>query len=546
MVLCLLVSAPFLYAQISEPVKSSPSGSSELRIPMDDGVLLATDIYLPKKQGRYPVVLVRTPYNKAAEQWMGKAFRLFGIAVVVQDCRGKFKSEGDFYPFINERSDGLATLRWIREQPWSDGIISGWGGSYVGYTQWAISDSLDFLSLVVTGANLYEFLYPAGVFSLQSAFHWGLQNASPSQNQLPAEKLAATYMHLPLSTADDFTIRDISFLNDWLDRETYDEYWKSMDFRGIATTPMISLAGWYDIFLNAQINDFQATVKSGDSESRLIIGPWLHGSPGEQNDYGGTKKTGKPQKIFKYVKNNLKGKNNRLTSPFKNSRYNLFIMERNEYIGSEVWPPSGTRITPYYIGPEKYVGLDKPEGKGFLDYEYSPEDPYPSHGGTALGEGVGPARQNENVGRQDQLVFEKASQEEPLILLGPVSATLWLSSDAPCTHFFVGIQDVFPDGRIINIQEGIARVEFNEDQPRRTEISVWATGYQLNPGHSLRIVITSSWFPRFNRSLNTCDPISSALDFRNARQKVYYGAETPSSINLPVYTFEGKRKPNGK
>jgi putative CocE/NonD family hydrolase len=176
---------------------------------------------------------------------------------------------------------------------------------------------------------------------------------------------------------------------------------------------------------------------------------------------------------------------------------------------------------------------------GDLSYEYSPADPYPSIGGTALGEGVGPARQNANAERKDQLVFEM-NVSEPLILLGPVSATLWLSSDAPCTDFVVGLQDVFPDGRIINIQEGAAKIKISSEQPARTEISVWATGYQINTGHKLRIFIASSWFPRYNRSLNACDPIFSACKMVNARQKVFYGPETPSAVNLPVYKFKNK------
>ena len=542
LVLCLIAACVLLDAQQPEPSTKVNSKYAEYKIPMDDGVLLATDIYLPRKHGSHPVVLVRTPYNKSVEQWLGKAFGLFGIAVVVQDCRGKFKSEGEFYPFINERSDGLATLRWIREQPWSNGVIAGWGSSYQGITQWAISDSLDFLSLVVTGSNLYEFLYPGGVFSLQSAFLWGLQNASVSQNHLTPEEFMASFKHLPLSTADDSTLSDVPFLNDWLAHEYYDAYWESMDFRGITTSPMISLAGWYDIFLDAQIKDFQAAVTSGDTESRLIVGPWAHGSLGEPNDYGGPKKTGKPQKIFKYVRNHLKGKKNRLTSPLKDKRYNLFILERNEYVGSEEWPPSETSIIPYYLGDEGGLGLEKPAVMGFHEYLYKPGDPFPSHGGTVLGEAVGPSRQNANIQRPDQLVYKKEPQAEPLILLGPVSATLWVSSDAPCTHFFVELQDVFPDGKIINIQEGIARVEFQNNQPQRKEISIWSTGYQLNPGHSLRVVISSSWFPRYNRSLNTCDPISDASEFRSAKQKVYFGLDTPSSINLPVYSADSIEK----
>ena len=515
--------------------ENDKNGTMDINIPMADGVLLSTDVFIPKRKGRFPAVLVRTPYGKYAEAWMGKAFKMFGIAVVLQDVRGKNKSGGDYYPFMNERADGLLTLRWIREQPWSDGTVAGWGGSYTGFTQWAISDSLDFMTLMLTGANLYDFTYPDSLFSLQTAFVWGFQNASPNQNTIPPEKMKASTMILPLSIADDSTIKDIPFINDWLYHEKYDEYWQKMNFRGMTSAPVISMAGWYDIFLKSQIEDFRALEANGNPGNRMIIGPWCHGSQGEKNEYGGLKKTGKPTKIFKYVKNYLKGKSNKLTSPLKDKKYNLFIMERNEYLGSDTWPPKGTKSVPFYIGPSGFLSKEQYREEGEMQYDYSPADPYPSHGGTALGDGVGPARQNENSNRKDQLIFEMSITEKPLILLGPISATLWLSSDAACTDFIVGLQDVFPDGKIINIQEGGATVKFESVQPKKREISVWATGYQLNPGHKLRAFISSSWFPRYNRNLNKCEPISGAKDIAIARQKIYYGPETPSSVNLPIF-----------
>lgn len=520
----------------------SRPGKTAINLPMDDGVTLSTTVFLPGGKKKCPAVLVRTPYDKNAEEWMGKAFKMFGIAVILQDVRGRYQSEGSFYPFINERADGLATLRWIRSQPWSDGTVAGWGGSYVGFTQWAISDSLDFLTLLVTGARLYDFVYPGGLFSLQSAFEWGLRNAGQKPVTVPAEKIRAAEKMLPLGIADDSTTGDIGFVNDWLAHETFDTYWQKMDFRGITRAPLISMAGWYDIFLISQIEDFQALPDAAGSGRRLIIGPWYHGTPGEQNDYGGLKKTGKPSKIFIYVKNHLNGKKNKLTSPLKDAVYNLFIMERNEYIGSDVWPPEETTMVPYYIGPSGYLDMKPVDKNGYLSYEYSPADPYPSRGGTALGEGVGPARQNENVTRKDQLVFETTIIEDPLILLGPVTATLWLASDAATTDFIVGLQDVFPDGRIINIQEGGARVKPSKDQPEKTEISVWATGYQINPGHTLRVFISSSWFPRYNRNLNIEVPAFTAVEMTDANQKVYYGPGTPSSISLPVYSINQTKK----
>ncbi len=507
-----------------------------ISIQMNDGVSLHTTLFVPKGKGSFPTVLVRTPYNSYAEEWMGQAFNLFRIAVVLQDVRGKYKSEGEFYPFINEREDGLQTLRWIRSQPWSDGTVAGWGGSYVGYTQWAVSDSLDFLTLLLTGARLYDFTYPDSLFSLQTAFVWGFQNASPSLNTLNEDSIKRSAMILPLSAADDSTVKDIDFINDWIMHDKFDCYWKQMDFRGKTGAPVLSMAGWYDLFLKSQIADFLALEAQGNNSGRMIIGPWAHGPLGEPNDYGGIEKTGDPKMIFKYVKNHLKGKKDKLKAPLKDAKYNLFIMERNEYAGSEVWPPAETRITPYFIGPEGYLSESRYPEEGKLNFTYSPSDPYPSHGGTTLGTGVGPSRQNSSTGRKDQLIFEKEINDT-LILLGPVSATLWATSSAVCTDFFVGIQDIFPDGRIINIQEGGARVNIDTADPLKVEISVWATGYQLNPGHKLKVFISSSWFPRFNRSLNTYDPAFSATEFRDASQTVYYGGDTPSSINLPVYSF---------
>ena len=370
-------------------------------IRMSDGAELATDVYLPKKKGRYPTVLVRTPYNKSSEEWMEKAFGKLGIAAVVQDVRGKFKStRGILWISLMNVTDGLQTLRWIREQPWSDGTVAGWGGSYVGFTQWAISDSLSFLTPLLTGANLYDLFYPDSLFSLHLAFVWGFLNASQTMNTIPLEKLAASMMILPLSVSDDSTVKDIPFINDFLQHEKYDSYWQKMDFRGITKSPLISIAGWYDIFLKSQIDDFEALSAKGNPGNRMIIGPWCHGNQGEKNEYGGLKKTGKPDLILKYMKDYLAGKKIKLTSPLKDEKYNLFIMERNEYVGSDRWPPEETHMVPYYLGPSGYLGKMNYKDNGELNYIYDPSDPYPSIGGTILGEGVGPARQNGNVDPQ--------------------------------------------------------------------------------------------------------------------------------------------------
>jgi len=514
----------------------------ELSVLISDGIKLATDVYLPKSGSKFPVVLVRTPYDKNGIKSAAEKFTKYGIAVVAQDCRGRLKSEGEFYPFINERKDGLETLRWLKKQPWWNGKVGGWGGSYVGYTQWAISDSLDVLTPNMTGASIYDLMYDQGLFALQTAFTWGLVISAKGNNESLTKNIPKSFYILPLSSADDSVSYDVKFINDWIKHEKYDNYWKTMDNAGITHAPLLSVAGWYDIFLKQQISDFQVLVKNGHPDNRLVIGPGCHGTQGFENKYGGSKNTGSQGEIIdnfliKYLSDNSQEV---MKKPFTDKKYNLFIMERNEYFGSDIWPPKESVLTSFYFGDNNGISTQMPKNKGQLKYTYNPENPYPSLGGTALGQGVGPAVQNQNTDRKDQLFFETETLTKPLTLLGDLSAVLFVSSDAQCTDFMVCIQDVFPDGNIINIQEGGAKVSFTGSQPEKKEISVWATGYEIKEGHKLRVVITSGWFPRYNRSLNSCEPAFAATKMQAANQTVFFGAKFPSHIILPVLNETNK------
>lgn len=523
------------YAQENQDESDSTGVISKTElIIMKDGIKLATDVYLPSENGTYPAILVRTPYNKAGIKKGAEKLAAEGYVVVVQDCRGKFLSEGAFYPFKHERADGLETVKWIKAQEWSNGKIGGWGGSYVGYTQWAVSDVLDVISPELTSADMYGLMYPGGMFSLATAFNWGLLVAAQTVNPVAPEKILASYSILPLSVADDSTTKDINFINDWLTHSDKNEYWKFMDHRGIASSPVISVAGWYDIFIMPQILDFQALPENVRLQSRLIIGPWCHGKQAYENDYGGSEKTGHRQKLIgRFMKKHLQDTGFDFSDlVYKDKIYNLFVMERNEYYGCNNWPPKSTVETEYFLGPDHYFAPHKPKGSGKLEYTYNPSDPYPNRGGTFLGMGVGAALQNDNESRSDQLIFETTVLESPLILLGPISATLYVGSNVPSTGFIICLQDVFPNGNVINIQEGGSKVDL-EEGINKIDVSVWSTGYQLNQGHKLRAVITSSWFPRFNRNLNSGEPIFSAQTINIADQAIYFGKNS-SSITLPI------------
>lgn len=515
---------------------SSVISQKNQMVTMPDSVKLATDVYLPGSNPPFPCILVRTPYNKDGVQSAAQDFAKNGCAVIVQDTRGKFASEGVFYAFQHERADGLATLAWLRKQPWCNGKVAGWGGSYVGYTQWAISDFLDVLLPDFTSADLYDLIYPGGLFSLATAFSWGLVVDAKTVNPIPPDKIIASFRILPLSAADD-SVKPNQFLDDWLRHPQRDEYWESLNQRGPVAAPVLAIAGWYDIFLLALLNDLDAFQENGHPENHVVIGPWAHGKMAVELDFGkATGQRGQLQRRF--IQKHLQGEAVEVIQPpFKANKYSLFIMQRNEYFGCDEWPPKAVKFRSLFLASNQSLAPVAPATTSCLKYTYDPRNPYPNLGGTFLGAGVGPAWQNPNTGRTDQLIFETGPLDTALVLLGPLSATLFVRTDAPGTDFIACLQDVYPDGKILNIQEGGASVKMDprsQNRVRKLDFSLWATGYQVQPGHKLRVAIVSGWFPRFARNLNDGKPIFDAQSPREAHQEVFCGLQYPSHILLPI------------
>lgn len=510
-------------------------------IETENGIKLATDIYLQDENATYPVILARTPYLKDNFRKNAVKFVRQGYAVVVQDCRGKFSSEGEFYAFGNERTDGLKTVAWIKNQPWCNGKIAGYGSSYNTYTQWAISDQLDVVISELGSAGLYDLIYPQGLFSLATACNWGLivdtKTVIPLSPEKITEKISKSYWYLPLSAADDSTFKNNLFFNDWVLHEKNDNYWKSLSHRDLPVkASVLSIAGWYDIFLLAQINDFlEIDRRTSHPNKILIIGPWCHGPQAFKIEYGGSSKTGRREPLQeRFLAKNMQGKQEDvLQAPFTGHKYNFFIMERNEYVGCESWPPKQVKRTDYYLVKDRILP-ERTRTSGQKQFVYDPMDPYPSIGGTFIGMEVGPGIQNKNSERKDQWAFESDVLRDPLTLLGAISASLYVSSTAENTDFMILVQDVFPNDTMINIQEGGKQVKLDHNKTTRIDLESWPTGYQLNPGHKLRIVITSGWFPRYNRNLNKGQPIYRAKESETATQTIYFGPKYPSKISLPV------------
>ena len=537
-----------LIALVSTSIFAQQTEKSSLKdhtiyITVDDTIKLATYIYFPEGASaddgnKYSTVLVRTPYNIETGFSQLKDLLRNNFVVVIQDTRGKFSSEGEYYPFKHERSDGITTTDWIRSQLWSNGKIAGWGGSYVGFTQWAIADQIDVLTPIATSANIYDMVYPDGIYSLSLSFSWGFYFIAKTMNNINKEQFEKSFSILPLSIADNKTIKQIDFLDDVLKHPYEDGFWGSINHRNAITAPIYSVAGWYDIFLMGQIRDFEALGNTRHPESRLVIGPYAHGTPAVEMNFGEAgKRANLDDDLIQFVKKQLDG----IEKESNAKPYSLYIINRNEWVDCEQWPPKNSTLTPYYLHSSGKITKTPTKDDKFVEYKYDPTDPYPSYGGSIFGTGAGAAYQNENIERKDQIVFESETLEKPLVLLGEIDATVYASTDAASTDFYVQLQEVLPDGKILNIQEGGKTVFYDQSSMpvvKKIDISVWATGYQINSGNKLRVVISSSLFPRYNRNLNSGEEIYSAKSPRVAKQKVYFSEKYPTQILLPILNMK--------
>lgn len=524
-----------------------------------DGVPLLADIYHPQKAGKTPTVVVRIPYsetflNRLYATVIGRFWAERGYTVVIQGTRGRHRSGGSYYPFRNERQDGIETLRWITKQSWYNGRIGMWGGSYFGYTQWVLADQVDpgpsAFIIQLASTSFYGMFYPGSAFSLESALYWAGMSHGEQDVALSQEALQRGYDGFPLVEADDRAIRDIPFFNDWVNHSTRDGYWHEIDGEDRArrlVAPVLLMAGWYDPFLPTQIEDFTRIRRDGKAQvasaSRLIIGPWAHAFtvtlPG-----GVTPRNYRLESLAPSVPwfdRHLLSSNKEVpdTAPVR-----IYVMGKNVWRDEQEWPLTRTRYTPYYL--RSYGKANGLAGDGMLTlvqpispeppdtYLYDPRDPVPTAGGAMLGPRAGIALQNEVEKRADVLVYTTPSLKEDLEITGPIQLILYVSTTAPYTDFTAKLVDVHPDGSAYNVAEGILRRGYRRSELTEIQIDLWPTSMVFLKGHRIRLDVSSSNYPRFDRNPNTGRPIATERHPAIATQTVYHGPETLSRLILPV------------
>jgi hypothetical protein len=527
------------------PRTTHVSVERDLVVKMPDGAVLLADRWYPRDPpGGRPTVLIRTPYGRRIIGPLGRLYAERGLQTVIQSCRGTFGSEGEWSPVRNEQADGHATLEWVATQPWFDGRLVMWGASYLGMTQWAIAeDAPDFvkaLDLGVTASNVHEaIVYPGGAFALEMALTWLYQLEHQElgwgavlRTQLASAKaLTAAADVLPLGKCDVAAVgKPVPHFQDWLvHSDPGDEWWDPVDFgRRLERVPPASLVGgWYDLFLPAQVADYEALRRAG-RPARLTIGPWTHASPGL---FAETVRDG--PEWYEEQLGEHPGREPR--APVR-----VFVMGSRRWEEFSLWPPAG-EAQRWYLGRWGTLGLEPPAESGPDHFHYNPHDPTPAVGGASLNvRTAGRRDQRRREHRHDVLTYTSAVLTEDLTVIGPLTATLYVRSSLEHTDFFVRLCDVSEKGRSVNVSDGIVRLSpagsatIGDDGVLTLEIAMWPTAITFRAGHRIRLQVSSGAHPLFCRNTGTGEPLATAAIVRSADQEVFHDAARPSSITLPV------------
>ena len=549
----------------------------DVKVPMRDGVRLSANVFLPRAEGRFPIIFQRMPYGENGGG-LGPFYAQRGYAFVIQDCRGRYDSEGEFYPFRDDGPDGLDSLDWICAQPWSNGRVGMFGPSYLGGVQWAVAvEGHPALQAIVPNAIPCDFwksgYWRNGAFSLALNALWTCLEISSRTSDLgliPAYDLNAFFRHLPLRTLDSAAGRLCEFWQDFLAHAQYDDYWRRMschDRFDRVSVPAFIMCGWYDYYAGESFDALRGlhTRASGRARalSRVIMGPWSHLislSPtlGEV-DFGEPSHLDINALALRWFDCLLKDMH---TGILDEPPITIFVMGRNVWRQEQEWPLARTRFTNYHLHSQGAANTDPGEGRLGVDlpadeppdhYVYDPADPVPTLGGNhsiCWRDAFhviqpGPFDQRSVERRDDVLTYTTPPLEAETEVTGPIILHLFAATDAPDTDWTAKLVDVHPDGRAINITEGVLRARFRQSIHEAPILLEPGTMYEyrieLQPtsnvflkGHAIRLDITSSNFPLWDRNPNTGHPQGQDAELRVARQTVLHDRTHPSRLVLPV------------
>ena len=544
-----------------------------------DGVALSADIYRPKAAGKFPVLLERTPYDKHRMTYAGVDFGVQaaarGYVYVIQDCRGRFASEGDWYVFRNESNDGYDAVEWAAALPYSNGKVGLVGMSYVGVTQMltAITSPPHLAGImpVITGSNYHEnWTYQGGALEQSFDQGWSTYFAADTLDRraTKAVNVAHADQLLPLG---DFPVLIpgspsglADYYLDWLAHPSYDDYWKQWSIEenyAKITVPGFHVAAWYDLFQDGSIRNYEGIKGQGGSDlarhnQKLLVFVGGHAGLSAKIgdiDFGKDSVPDLRALTLRWYDHVLRGIDNGID---REKPVRIFVMGRNTWREEDGWPLARARETRYYLhsggkantlSGDGTLSNESPATEPADQYVYDPANPVPTHGGPVpvVPQSGGPVDQRPNETRTDVLVYTTPAFSQDTEITGPVTLELYVSSSAVDTDFTGKLIDVWPDGKAENLIDGILRARYrhsmekaelmNPREKYQLTINLWSTSNVFLKGHKLRVEVSSSNFPRFDRNLNTGEDPETGRQMVKATNMIYHDREHPSALIYPSF-----------
>ncbi|SDI37767.1 CocE/NonD family hydrolase [Nonomuraea jiangxiensis] len=520
---------------------------------MPDGVTLLADHYAPAGGGRAPVILMRSPYGRRGLLgWVhGRTFARQGFHVLIQSCRGSFGSGGLLDPLGDEHDDGLATIAWMRDQPWYGGSFAMFGPSYLGYTQWAVAPyagpELRAMATQVTASQFRDAAYVGGAFALESALSWTTLTDVMSRRFVggtaaftaPRLTRKAVLSGRPVAELDLVSAgHPLPFFQDLLTHHTDPAvpYWDKRDFSpmvGEVDAAVTMLGGWYDVFLPWQLKDYAAQRAAG-RRPYLTIGPWYHVDT----------RHGRPAlaEAIAWFRAHLLGDYSRL----RPDPVRLYVTGGGKWRDYPDWPVPGMRRQRWHLQHGFGLGPEAPREAGPDRFRYHPDHPTPVLGGPVLLGDSRPRDQRRLEQRRDVLVYSSATLESDVEMIGPVHAELFVRSSTPYVDVVVRVCDVHPNGRSYNVCEGVRRLRpgdegngFMGDDVRRVGVDLWPIAHRFRRDHRIRVHVAAGAYPTIARNHGTGDPLGAAGAMVPADVEVFHSPDLPSAVVLPLCAPRG-------
>jgi hypothetical protein len=565
-----------IFGRAEQQSRESFVKETNVKVAMSDSVMLATDVYRPSEGKKFGTILIRTPYSK--EQGLVKTFAEFfagdGYAVVIQDCRGKFASEGEFLPFVSERKDGLQTLEWIIQQPWSNREVAAWGPSYLGYCGIVLAvtkhPALKTMVNISGLADVQTLVFPGGALHLMVGLPQSVFMAKGGQAVLRKINWPEFFKFLPLNNA----LRSIAFTDTvwklFADPELFGEHSTELalaDQLSNIQIPILHITGWNDFTYRGTLQTYVAADRALKSQrkrglQKLVVGPWHH-----DQQWSGKTKVGEeefgPQAQMDIEKMKrislrwfdcfLKGIDNGVA---REPAADIFVMGRNDWIKVEEWPTKGIEYQSWYLASvngaatlsgDGRLSLQRPAKREFDVFTFDPLNPVPTRGGVNshfFDDYLGIKDQRAVEARTDVLVYSSEPLKKDTEVLGPLKVVLYASSEGRDTDFTAKLVEVRPDGYARIVEDGIVRARYRNSSKRsewmepgkiyKFEIDLGSTALLVRKGSRLRLEISSSNFPKYDRNPNTGESPFDAVELKKVNQKIYHTEQYPSHLLMPV------------